>query len=62
MRIAFVTQPGYAVRPAAGSVEIWTAEVARRLAADNEVTIFASRSERTVDADADGIAYRFVAA
>jgi spore coat protein SA len=61
MKVAFVTQPGHAVLPAAGSVEIWTAEVARRLAGEHEVTIFASRSARTVDAEEDGIAYRFVA-
>jgi len=61
MRVAFVTQPGHAVVPAAGSVEIWTDEVARRLAGDHEVTIFASRSPRTVDAERDGLAHRFVA-
>ena len=44
MRVAFITQPGHAVIPAAGSVEIWTDQVARRLAGDHDVTIFASRS------------------
>ena len=61
MRVAFVTQPGHAVVPAAGSVEIWTDEVARRLAGDHEVTIFASRSPRTADGERGRISHRFVA-
>ena len=60
MKIAFVTQPGHAVLPAAGSLEIWTAEVARRLAGEHAVTIFASRSARTTDTTEAGIDYRFV--
>jgi glycosyltransferase involved in cell wall biosynthesis len=60
MKIAFVTQPGHSVRPATGSLEIWTAEVARRLAGSHDVTIFASETPGAVDADHDGIAYRYV--
>ncbi len=42
MKIAFVTQPGHKVLPAAGSLEIWTENVARRLAERHEVTVYAS--------------------
>ncbi len=43
MRIAFVTQPGHAVVPASGSIELWADVVARRLAERHDVTIYASR-------------------
>ena len=61
MKIAFLSQPGYTVLPPAGSLEIWTREVARRLAArGHDVTIYASRvrdAEDTVDAS---VRYRFI--
>jgi glycosyltransferase involved in cell wall biosynthesis len=60
MRIAFVTQPGHAVIPAAGSVEIWTDEVARRLAGEHSVTIFATATPRTADCTREGVDYRFI--
>jgi glycosyltransferase involved in cell wall biosynthesis len=61
MRIGFLSQPGYAVLPPAGSLEIWTDEVARRLAArGHEVSIYASRPGNRGDAVHDGVAYRFV--
>jgi glycosyltransferase involved in cell wall biosynthesis len=43
MKIAFVTQPGHAVVPASGSIELWADEMARRLAERHEVLIYASR-------------------
>ncbi len=61
MKIAFVSSPGYAVLPPAGSLEIWTRQVAERLAAEHEVTVLASRppggEERAQEA---GIEYRFL--
>ena len=43
MKIAFVSQPGHAVLPAAGSIELWADAVSRRLSERHEVTIYASR-------------------
>jgi glycosyltransferase involved in cell wall biosynthesis len=62
VRIAFVSQPGHTVQPAVGSLELWTWQVAQRLAADHEVVIYASRPPRgrNADAAARGIRYRFV--
>lgn len=60
MNIAFVTQPGFAVQPPSGSLEIWTWEVARRLARQHDVTILASRSELTEDTTSEGVRYRFL--
>ena len=56
MKIAFVTQPGHKVLPAAGSLELWTEEIARRLAGRHEVTVYASgQADETVEAD--GVVY-----
>jgi glycosyltransferase involved in cell wall biosynthesis len=60
VRIAFVSQPGYAVLPPAGSLEIWTHDVARQLADRHEVTIYASASAGTADTVKDAVHYRFV--
>ena len=54
MKIAFVSHPGYAVLPPAGSVEIGTREIARRLAERHDVTIFGSARRRTRDATDGG--------
>jgi glycosyltransferase involved in cell wall biosynthesis/protein-L-isoaspartate O-methyltransferase len=48
------------VLPPAGSLEIWTREVARRLAERHEVTIYASASAGTEDGRHDGVDYRYV--
>jgi glycosyltransferase involved in cell wall biosynthesis len=61
MRIGIVTQPGHSVLPPAGSLEIWGFEVARRLAArGHEVVVYASKTGEQVDAEQNGVAYRFV--
>jgi glycosyltransferase involved in cell wall biosynthesis/SAM-dependent methyltransferase len=60
MKIAFVSQPGYSVLPPVGSLEIWTRDVARRLAGRHEVTVYASASAETADVTRDGVAYRFI--
>ena len=60
MKVAFVSQPGYAVLPPAGSLEIWTREVARRLAERHEVVIYGSSIGRSVTRRVDGIEYRLV--
>ena len=60
MRIAFVSQPGHAVVPASGSIELWADVVAKRLAEDHDVAIYASRPPAPVVPPADGITYRFV--
>jgi glycosyltransferase involved in cell wall biosynthesis len=60
VRIAFVSQPGHTVVPPAGSLEIWTREVARRLAQRHDVSIYASEAPGSSDGDRDGIHYRFV--
>jgi spore coat protein SA len=60
VKLAFVTQPGFAVQPPTGSLEIWTWEVARRLASRHEVTIYASRTAATEEATVEGVRYRFL--
>jgi glycosyltransferase involved in cell wall biosynthesis len=60
VKIAFVSQPGYAVLPPAGSIEIVTRQVARRLADRHDVTIYGSASPGLRDVNDDGIRYRFV--
>jgi len=60
MRIGFVTQPGHAVLPASGSVELWADIVARRLAERHTVLIYASKPD-AVDRPPDGsLSYRLV--
>ena len=61
MKIAFVSHPGYAVLPPAGSVEIGTREVAVRLAERHDVTIYGSASPHTRDTTDANIRYRFIA-
>ena len=60
MKIAFVTQPGHAVLPPAGSLELWTDAVARRLADRHAVTIYASGPAKNVDDTQDGVNYRLI--
>jgi glycosyltransferase involved in cell wall biosynthesis len=60
MKIAFVTQPGHAVIPASGSIELWADEVARRLAERHEVVIYASRPPRDVSPPAGPVEFRLV--
>ncbi len=51
MKIAFVTQPGHAVLPAAGSVEIWTARGRAAAGRPPRRHDLRSRSPRTVGRD-----------
>jgi len=60
MKIAFISQPGHAVLPPAGSLEIWTKEVAARLAESHEVVIYASAVSGAPTRKRDGAEYRFV--
>jgi glycosyltransferase involved in cell wall biosynthesis len=63
MRIAFVTQPGHAVLPTLGSVEIEQRHVAERLAADDhQVMVLASAvgQQKRPDEIHDGVLYSFV--
>ena len=61
MRIGFLSQPAHTVLPPAGSLEIWTREVARRLAErGHDVSIYGTRVRGQPDQVSDGIAYRFV--
>jgi glycosyltransferase involved in cell wall biosynthesis len=60
VRIAFVSHPNYAVLPPAGSVEIGTYEVARRLAERHEVTVYGSAAPHVRDTTDAGIEYRFI--
>lgn len=63
MRIAFVTQPGHAVLPALGSVEIEQRGAAERLAArDHQVVVFASAvgEQDRPDEMHGGVRYSFV--
>jgi len=60
MRIAFVSHPGYAVLPPAGSVEIGTREFAKRLAERHEVTMFGSASSAVQDTTDEGVRYEFI--
>jgi glycosyltransferase involved in cell wall biosynthesis len=60
VKIAFVSQPSHSVLPPTGSLEIWTREVARRLAERHDVVLYASATDETADGVRDGINYRFV--
>jgi glycosyltransferase involved in cell wall biosynthesis len=60
VKIAFVTQPGHAVVPPTGSLELWTDQVARRLAARHEVTIYGSQPPSPGSPPDDGIVYRLI--
>lgn len=60
MRIAFVTQPGHAVAPPAGSLELWTDEIAGRLAAGHEVTIYASQPPFRANPPDGAVGYRLI--
>jgi glycosyltransferase involved in cell wall biosynthesis len=60
MKIAFVSQPGHAVTPASGSIELWADEIARRLAERHEVCIYASRPPVPSEAPDGSVEYRFV--
>jgi glycosyltransferase involved in cell wall biosynthesis len=60
MKIAFVSQPGFAVLPPAGSIEIVTREIARRLAPRHDVTIYGSAAPGLEDVTDELIRYRFV--
>jgi glycosyltransferase involved in cell wall biosynthesis len=61
MKIGFVTQPGHAVLPAAGSIEIWADNVARRLAPRHAVTVYASGAPSQPATDSrNGITYRLI--
>lgn len=61
MKIAFVTQPSHSVLPPAGSLEIWTREVGKRLAArGHDVVVYASATEGVDSGVHDGIEFRLV--
>jgi glycosyltransferase involved in cell wall biosynthesis len=60
MRIAFVTQPGHAVLPASGSIELWADVVAGRLARRHEVSIYASRPPSPGGPREGRVAYRLI--
>jgi glycosyltransferase involved in cell wall biosynthesis len=60
VKVAFVSQPGFAVLPPAGSIEIVTREIARRLAERHDVTIYGSASAESRDVVDELIRYRFV--
>jgi len=61
VKIAFVTQPSHSVLPPAGSLEIWTREVGKRLVArGHDVVVYASATEGVVPGAHDGIEFRFV--
>jgi glycosyltransferase involved in cell wall biosynthesis len=62
VRIAFVSQPGHTVQPAVGSLELWSWQVAQRLAPDHDVVVYASRPPDGHEADpvVAGVRYRFV--
>lgn len=61
MRIGFVSQPGHGVLPPLGSLEIWSSEVARRLARrGHDVFIYASKAGDLRDVERSGVVYRLV--
>ena len=60
MKVAFVSQPGFAVLPPAGSIEIVTREIARRLADRHDVTIYGSAAPGLEDVSDELIRYRFI--
>ena len=61
MKVAFVSQPWASVRPPSESLAIWTVEVARRLASECEITVYA-RGDPADSGPDDGVDYRFVRA
>jgi glycosyltransferase involved in cell wall biosynthesis len=61
--IAFVSQPWARALPPSESVAIWTREVARRLAGEVDVVVYARGVRRAVEVErAQGVEYRLVAA
>jgi glycosyltransferase involved in cell wall biosynthesis len=60
MRIGFVTQPGHAVLPASGSIELWADEVATRLSDRHHVSIYASRPPSVGGPPAGDVTYRLI--
>jgi spore coat protein SA len=60
MRIGFVTQPGHAVLPASGSIELWADEVAKRLSGHHHVWIYASRPPSVTGSPDGGVTYRLI--
>jgi glycosyltransferase involved in cell wall biosynthesis len=60
VKVAFVSQPGFAVLPPAGSIEIVTRQIARRLAERHDVTIYGSAAPGLEDVTDELIRYRFV--
>lgn len=62
MRIAFISQPGWSPDDACGdAVSIWTQQVARRLASQGEVVIYATaKGRRKAVFKRDGIEFRLV--
>ena len=63
MNIAFVSQPWNRVRPPveSGSIAIWTYQVARRLAPEHDVAVYARGRGRLAGAERmhEGVAYRY---
>lgn len=60
MNIAFVTPPGHAVCPPAGSLELWTDAVARGLSERHQVTVYASEPPVRPTPPPGAVTYRFV--
>jgi glycosyltransferase involved in cell wall biosynthesis len=60
MKVAFVSQPGHAVIPASGSIELWADEVARRLAARHQVFIYATKPPRDVPQPDGPVEFRLI--
>jgi glycosyltransferase involved in cell wall biosynthesis len=60
MKVAFVSQPGHAVIPPSGSIELWADEVARRLAARHRVYIYATQPPREVPRPAGPVEFRLI--
>jgi spore coat protein SA len=61
MKLAFVSHPGFAVLPPIGSVEIGTREMATRMAARHDITVYGSASPGLQDTTDAGVRYRFIA-
>ncbi|MDQ4130111.1 MAG: glycosyltransferase family 4 protein, partial [Actinomycetota bacterium] len=63
MKVAFVSQPWAGVLPASESVSIWNEEVARLLAGDMEVAVYATATTLPVGRHThSGVEYRIVSA
>lgn len=60
MKIAFVSQPGHAVLPASGSIELWADAVARQLAARHDITIYASRPPHVPSVGRTDVSFRLI--